>query len=341
MKIVVDAMSGDNAPKAIIEGAALARKQLKHELILTGDAEEIKGYLKEYGADPDDPGFEIVNTTEIITMEEDPIQIKNKKDSSMRRALELLAEGRADACVSAGNTGALYMGAVLFVSRIKGVRKAAIASVLPLSSPLLLLDSGANVSVASGDLEAFALMGSVYAESVLGIKRPKIGLLNNGTEQTKGTQVLRDACERLSKRSDIRFVGNVEAKALPFNACDVLVTDGFSGNVVLKLTEGLGAFFMKKLGSVYKKNVVTLASAALVKKELSSMKKEFDASEHGGAPLLGIKKPVIKAHGSSDARAVMNAIRVAAVYAETGVTAEIEKTLFLQQNDTNGGTNVK
>ncbi len=327
MRIVVDAMSGDNAPAAIVEGAALALKSFDHELILTGDAETIKKCASDIGLDPENLGFEIVHTTETIAMDENPFNIKNKKDSSMRRALDLLSEGKADACVSAGSTGALYSGAVLFVSRLKGVKKAAIASVIPFENPVLLLDAGANVIVEPEHLEGFALMGSVYMKNVLGVENPRVGLLNNGTEPTKGSQVLRDTYEKLSGRKDINFVGNIEAKTLPFGVCDVIVTDGFSGNILLKLTEGLGAFFMKKLKKVYKKNIITLASAALVKKELTSMKKDFDASEHGGAPLLGIKKPILKAHGSSDAKAIMNAIRAAALYAETGVATEIEKAL--------------
>ncbi len=327
MKVVIDAMSGDNAPKAMVEGALLAVKHFDHQIVLTGDTDTIKKCVSELGHDPENPGFEIVHTTQTIAMDENPFNIKNKKDSSMRRALDMLAEGKVDACVSAGSTGALYSGAVLFVSRLKGVKKAAIASVIPFENPVLLLDSGANVIIDSEHLEVFALMGSAYMKDVLGVENPRVGLLNNGTEPTKGSQTLRDTYQRLSNRTDINFVGNVEAKTLPFGACDVLVTDGFSGNLVLKLTEGLGAFFMKKLKGVYKKNVITLASAAMVKKELSQMKKDFDASEHGGAPLLGISKPVIKAHGSSDAKAIMNAVRAAAIYAETGVADKIEKTL--------------
>ena len=319
MKIIVDVMSGDNAPEEIVKGAFLAAAQFGYELVLVGDSDIVKIIAEENKFPIEDYSIELVHTTDVITMEDNPLSVRSKKDSSMARSLSLLSEGYGDAAVSAGNTGALYTGASLLVSRIKGFRKAAIATVLPLEKPLLLLDSGANVIVTDENLEQFALMGSAYMEKVMGIASPRVGLLNNGTERTKGSQLLQDTYARLEEHPSINFVGNVEAKAIPFDCCDVLVTDGFTGNVVLKLTEGLCGFFMRKLKTTYKQNIITKTSALLVKGALKNMKKEFDASEYGGAPLLGISKPVIKAHGSSDAFAFMNAIRQAAEYARSGM----------------------
>lgn len=323
MKIILDVMSGDNAPEEILKGAFMARAELNHELVLVGNTDVINEYAEKNGFDLTQDGIEVVNASEVITMEDDPLAVRTKRDSSMAVALRLLKEGKGDALVSAGNTGALYTGSVLLVSRIPGFRKAAIAAVLPFEKPVLLLDSGANVIVTAEILEQFALIGSLYMSKVMGIDNPRIGLLNNGVERTKGSQMLQDTYVLLEENKNLNFVGNIECKALPFNACDVIVTDGFTGNAVLKLAEGLGAFFMKKLKRVFKKNAVTKISAMMVKPGLKQMKKDFDASEHGGAPLLGVAKPVLKAHGSSDAKAIKNAIRAAARYAETNIINEI------------------
>ena len=323
MKIIVDIMSGDNAPDEILKGAFLAYAEYDHELVLVGDTEIISECAKKYGFDLNAEGIEIVHASEVVTMDDEALAVRNKRDSSMTVALRLLRDGKGDALVSAGNTGALYTGAVLIVSRIHGFRKAGIGTLLPFESPVLLLDSGANTQVTDENLEQFALIGSLYMSKVLGIENPRVGLLNNGVERTKGTQVLQDTYVRLEENKNINFVGNIECKVLPFNTCDVIITDGFTGNAVLKLSEGLGAFFMKKLKTVFKKNAVTKLSAAMVKPGLKQMKKDFDASEHGGAPLLGVSKPVLKAHGSSDAKAIKNAIRAAATYADSGIIGEI------------------
>ncbi len=318
MKIIVDVMSGDNAPHETVRGALLAAQRLEHELILVGN-EDIIRLIADENELPLTPNVETVNTSEIITMEDNPMCVRSKKDSSLVKALSLLADGTGDAMVSAGNTGALYTGASLLVSRIRGFRKAAIATVLPLQTPLLLLDAGANIVVTDENLEQFALMGSAYSEHVMGVRSPRVGLLNNGTERTKGSPLLQDTYCRLEENENLNFVGNIEAKTLPFGVCDVLVTDGFSGNMILKYTEGLGSFFMKKLKATYRKNLFTKASGIMIKNEFHHLMREFDASEYGGAPLLGISRPVIKAHGNSDARAITNAIHQACVYAESGM----------------------
>ncbi len=323
MKIIIDVMSGDNAPDEIIKGVFIAHSESNHEFIIVGNTDVINESAQKQGLDLNIGGLEIVHASDVIKMDEDPLSVKSRRDSSIHVALKLLKEGKGDALVSAGNTGALYTGAVLIVSRIPGFRKAGIATILPFDVPVMLLDSGANIVVTDENLEQFALMGSIYMCKVMGIKNPRVGLLNNGTEKNKGSQILQDAYVRLEENKNINFVGNIECKVLPFNTCDILITDGFSGNIVLKLTEGFGSFFMQKLKTVFKKNPITKVSAAIVKPGLKQFKKDFDASEYGGAPLLGIAKPVIKAHGSSDAKAIKNAIRAAAVYAETNVIKEI------------------
>ncbi len=325
MNIIIDAMSGDKAPDEILKGAFLALDQYGHNITLVGNSEIINRFSSENGLDISRREISVVNASDIITMEDDPFSIKNKKDSSMTVALKLLADGKGDALVSAGNTGALYTGGVIYTSRIKSLRKAALATFLPFEAPLLLIDAGANVEVNEEILVQFAVMGSVYVNRMLGIENPRVGLLNNGTEKTKGTDVLRSAHKHLSKNQRINFIGNVEAKTLPYGICDVLVTDGFSGNIILKLTEGLCGFMLKKLKGVYTKNPVTKLSGVIIRPELKEMKKAFDASEYGGAPLLGVSKPIIKAHGSSDAQAVKNAVRVAAQYFESGIISEIAR----------------
>jgi len=325
MKIILDAMSGDNAPLEIIKGASLAAAEYNSKIILVGCEQTIRSLAEENDISLPEENFEFVNAEDVITMEDSALSVRSKKDSSMAVALRLLSEGAGDALVSAGNTGALYAGASLIVYRIKGFRKAAIATILPFEKPTLLIDSGANTVVTVENLEQFALMGSVYMEKIFGIPSPKVGLVNNGSESIKGTQLMQDTYAALSKNEHINFYGNVEGKDIPFGVCDVLVTDGFTGNIILKQTEGLAKFFMNKLKGVFGSNLLTKASALAIKGELKKLKHEFDASEYGGAPLLGISKPVIKAHGSSDAKAIKNAIRQAHDYISTGIIYEIAK----------------
>ncbi len=328
MKIIIDVMSGDNAPLELVKGAVLARKQYGVDIVAVGDESIIKNIAEKESLNLD--GIEIVNTNTVINMEDDAMSVvRAKKDSSMSVGLQMLSNGDGDAFVSAGNTGALIAGATLLVRRIKGIKRAAIGTVLPFDTPVLLLDSGANLDIDEKTLEQFALMGAAYMENLYSIDKARVGLLNNGTESTKGTALYRSANELLSTSTNINFVGNVEAKELPFGACDVIVCDGFTGNILLKSIEGMGKFFMKTLKNVFYENIITKISALLVKGKIGTVKKQFDSSEHGGAPLLGISKPVFKAHGSSDARAVMNAVRQAKNFVETGViddiTAYVEK----------------
>ena len=322
MKILVDAMSGDFAPIEPLKGAALAAKEYTdHEIILVGDENVISDAAIKNEIDISD--LKIIHTSGIITMEDSPLSVvRDKKESSMGVGFKTLANGDVDAFVSAGNTGALITGATIILRRIRGINRAAIASILPLSTPVLLMDSGANLTVSSDNICQFAYMGSKYMEKIYGIDRPKIGLLNNGTEYNKGNTLQQESYQLLSE-SGLNFVGNVEAKEVPFGVCDVLVTDGFTGNIFLKSIEGMGKFLMGTLKDILTTNLVTKVSTLTMKDKIKEMKVRFDSSEHGGAPLLGISKPVIKAHGSSDAKAIKNAVRQAIHYVETGITADI------------------
>jgi len=332
MKIIIDAMSGDNAPAEIVRGAVLAAKTLsdQNEYILVGDSTVIERELTSASGTAylQAGRITVTHADEVLTMEDDPFDvIKKKKNSSMSVALRMLANGGGDALVSAGNTGALFTGASMIVRCVKGVRRAGIAALIPFERPLLLMDAGANVTVTAEYLEQFALMGAVYMEKLFSISSPEVGLANNGTESHKGTPVIAETYEKLSANEMVNFVGNVEGKEVPFGKCDVLVADGFTGNVILKLIEGMGSFFMKRMKRMLYANICTKLSALVLKKELTRFKRDFDASEAGGSPFLGIQKPVIKAHGSADARAIMNACRQAAAYVDNNVNEEIVRRI--------------
>ncbi len=325
MRIIIDAMGGDNAPAEIVKGTCQASFKTKATLVLVGNESIIKKHLGEN--EYDKAKIEICHTDEVITMEDDPmLVVKGKRNSSMGVGLGLLKEN-GDAFLSAGNTGALHVGASLIIRNIKGVRRAAIASVLPFDRPVLLMDSGANINVNAENLLQWAYTGSVYMKNVLKIKNPTVGLLNNGTEEGKGTALQIEAYKLLKECKDINFVGNVEAKQVPFSPCDVLITDGFTGNITLKMAEGMSKFLLGSVKKVFKKNFLTTMAGAMIQREFRSFKKRYDSTEYGGAPILGISKPVLKAHGSSDAKAIMNAIFGAEKFVSSGTNAEIEKAL--------------
>ncbi len=324
MRIIVDAMGGDNAPFEIVKGAYAASLEYDVEIVLVGDTEQIEKLAEENEYDLSK--IEIIDTKVAITMEDDPLcVVRAKNDSSMSIALKLLVEGKGDAVVSAGNSGALFTGASLIVRKIRGVKRAAIASVLPFSPPVLLLDSGANLVVTDDCLEQFAVMGSAYMRNYYGIEEPRVGLLNNGAEECKGTELHVTAHQRLKAADNINFVGNVEANMISRDVCDVLVTDGFNGNILLKCTEGMGKLMINELKGLFLASNITKLSALMLKKRIKAIKRKYDSSEHGGAPILGISKPVIKAHGSSNAKAFKNAIRQAIAVVDTGVTYDIAK----------------
>ncbi len=321
MKILIDIMSGDHAPLEMIKGAEMAAREFNEEIYIVGDENIISNIAVQY--DINLQGITIVNAKSVITMEDKPMcVVREKRDSSMSIGLKMLANGEVDAFVSAGNTGALITGATLIVKRIMGINRAAIATVLPLANPVLLMDSGANLVVTSDNILQFAFMGAKYMEKIYGIDRPRVGQLNNGTEYNKGNSLQVESYQVLSE-SGLEFVGNVESKEVPFNVCDVLVTDGYTGNIFLKSVEGMGKFMLNLVKDLFYTNLATKVSALTMKEKIKDIKHRFDSSEHGGAPLLGISKPVLKAHGSSDAKAIKNAVRQAINFVKTGINNDI------------------
>ena len=327
MRIIVDVMSGDNAPVELIKGASLSSFENPDvDYTLVGNKEIIEKTADSLGLDIS--GFDIRHTDVVIEMDDDPLCVtRAKSDSSMSVGLRMLANGEGDAFVSAGNTGALFTGASLIVRKISGVRRAAIAAVLPADPPVLLLDSGANINVTPNYIEEFAVMGSAYMKKIIGPESPRVGLLNNGAEEVKGTELQLEAHKLLKENELVNFVGNIEANMVMRNRCDVLVTDGFTGNVLLKSIEGMGRLMLKTMKGLFSKNVKSKAAYALIRGEVAGIKKTFDSSEYGGAPILGIAKPVIKAHGSSKERAFKNAIRQAIEYSKAEIVEDISRDM--------------
>lgn len=326
MKIIIDAFGGDNAPLSVIEGAALAVKEYDCSIILTGDQSKIKEVAKEHNISLEK--IEIMHASDVLGMHDEPNTIlKSKKDSSMAVGLKALADGKGDAFISAGSTGAVMFGATFIVKRIKGLKRPALAPVMPTTTtPYMLIDCGANIDCRPEMLYQFAHLGSVYMKQVLGIKNPRVGLLNNGSEETKGPELQLETY-KLLKNSKLNFIGNVEARDINDGVCDVLVTDGFAGNIILKLTEGIGMSFVSMLKDMMLKNAKTKFAALLLKSSLKGFKKALDYTEYGGAPLLGVNAPVIKAHGSSNAKAIKSAVNQAIICAKQDLKGEIIKSL--------------
>lgn len=325
MRILIDAMGGDNAPKAPVLGALRAVKELGVEAVLIGQKEKVTPYLG--GAN-----IEVIDAREIVTMEDDPsTATRRKKDSSMAVALKMLRDGQGDAVVSAGSTGALLTGATLTVKRIPGIRRAALAPVLPNGGRgVMLIDCGANVECTPEYLLQFAYMGSFYADKILGCPRPRVGLLSNGTEPTKGAPLQKNTFKLLEKAAEagrINFIGNVEGTGVMAGGVDVVVTDGFTGNVFLKASEGMIKFMLGQLKGVFYASTKNKLAALALKSGLKGMKDELDVNKIGGTALLGISKPVIKAHGSSNEEAIFSAIRQAVNFSGAGVIEEIEKNI--------------
>ena len=327
MRIIIDAMSGDKAPGEIVRGAVDAQREFGAEVLLAGQPEAIRACLADCGAAEGD-GIQIFPASDII---------RRKRDSSMAVALDLLVKGEGDAAISAGNTGALLTGATLYVKRIKGVRRAAMAPVLPNGGAgAMLIDCGANVECTPEYLLQFALMGSLYSRTILGCESPRVGLLNNGAEDTKGTPLCKETYALLKAAGEagrINFIGNVEGSEVFSGGVDVIVTDGFTGNVLLKTVEGTAKYLMKNLKAALTSSTKAKLGAALVHKELSGLKKLLDVNEVGGTAFLGIRKPVIKAHGSSDARAIRSAVRQAVAFVNANVIGEIEANVDAMRLD--------
>ena len=327
MKIAVDAFGGDHAPLEIIKGCARAVEELGVEIVLVGDEEIVKKTIADHSIS--DKNFSYLHAEQIISMEDDPMAvIRAKKNSSMSLALKMVKEGQADAVVSAGNSGALLIGATMIVKRIKGISRAALAPVMPTDTgTVMLIDSGANVECTPEYLEQFGIMGSIYMKEMFDLKAPRVGLLNNGTEECKGPELQKAAFQLLKNNDALNFVGNVEARGLALGDCDVAVADGFTGNIALKTYEGVGKLMAKNIKGLFKGSFFGIIGALFVYGKLKAFNKKMDYKEHGGAPLLGVRGPVIKAHGSSDARAFKNAIRQAVHFYQSGIIDKITENL--------------
>lgn len=323
MRIIVDAMGGDNAPESAVWGGALAAKEYGEEVLLVGDPDRIAAILQDKGM-AGAPGVAIAPASELVDMHDDPATVlRHKPDSSMAVAFKLLKAGEGDALVSAGNTGALLTGATLYGGRIKGIRRGALAPVMPCKGgQVMLCDAGANTECTAEMLLQFAFLGSLYAEKINGVAKPRVGLVNNGTEDTKGDPLRKEAYALLKKAGDegrLNFVGNVEGSMVPLGACDVAVCDGYSGNVLLKTVEGVAKFMSAEIKGVFTRSLATKLGYLACKKGLDEFRELFNQDKVGGAPFLGIAKPVIKAHGSSNEIAVMNAVRQAIAYTKSGM----------------------
>ena len=338
MKIIVDAMGGDNAPQAPVMGAVEANREYGVGVILVGRGETILKVLEDNGIKELPAGVEIAHASEVVEMCDNPATaFREKKDSSLTVGLNLLKSGEGDAFVSAGSTGALLSGATLVVKRIRGIRRAALAPVAPTGNGgAVLIDCGANAECPPEYLLQFAYMGSYYAEHVLGRPEPRVGLLNIGVEPSKGTSLQTAVYPMLveaGKAGRINFVGNVEAREAVEGAVDVIVSDGYSGNIFLKTMEGTGLYLVRELKGVFTKNLLTKLAAVLVSGGLKQMKKLLSSSEVGGTALVGISKPVIKAHGSSNAYAIKNAVRQAKQYVSSGIIESITENVDVMRLD--------
>ena len=333
MKIILDAMGGDNAPEAPVLGAIEAAKTYGTEITLVGRGEEILAVLKKHNIENLPQGMEIANADDVVDMHDDPASVIHKrKNSSMVVGLKMLSDGQGDAFVSAGSTGALLTGATLLVKRVKGIRRAAMGPAMPnkKGGKTVILDCGANAECTPEFLLQFGLVGSLYAKMQFGLENPSVGLLNIGTEDSKGTALQKEAYALLKDAADrglLNFVGNVEARDVPLGAVDVIVCDGFSGNVLLKSIEGTAVFMGSLMQKMFKKNLLSKLGYLLCASGVKDLMKMLDYREIGGTPFLGIRKPVIKAHGSSDAQAFRNAVKQAADAVEADISRELEAEL--------------
>ena len=334
MKIIIDAMGGDHAPEAPVLGAIDAAKSFGTQITLVGKGEEILGVMRKHGIENLPAGMEIANADDVVDMHDDPATVvRKRKNSSMMVGLKMLADGEGDAFISAGSTGALLSGATLVVKRVKGIRRAAMGPAMPnkAGGKTIICDCGANAECTPEFLTQFALVASLFAKKTYGIENPRVGLLNIGTEDSKGTQLQLDTYPMLQKMHEkglINFVGNVEARGVPLGDVDVVVCDGFSGNVLIKTIEGT-AMFMGSLMKhrIFKRNIFSMLGYLLCKKGVDEVSGMLNSDTIGGTQFLGIKKPVIKAHGSSGAFAFKNAVRQAEEAAARNFAAELEAEL--------------
>lgn len=328
MRIILDGMGGDNAPLEIVKGAVEASSKIDHQIVIVGREDEINAELAKYNYD--ESKIQVVHTSEVIENEDSPVKaIRRKTDSSMVKGLTMLKDGEGDLFISAGNTGAYMAGSLLILGRIPGVDRPAIASIYPIAGgalPSIIVDAGANSECRPSNLLEFAIMGSLYMEKVMDRKNASVGLVNLGIEENKGTTVTK-AAHKLLKEADINFIGNVEARDVPKGACDVIVCDGFTGNIILKLTEGFAWNLLKTMKKKFTDGISAKMGAVLLAGKVKEMKDEFDYSEYGGAPILGVNGHVLKIHGSSGSAAVRNAIIKGIPYAQENVVGRITSAM--------------
>lgn len=336
MKIIIDAMGGDNAPLEIVKGALQGQKRFGVDIVLTGDTAAVLKALEQCGEKTLPQGVEIAHADEVVEMCDDPATVfRRKKNSSMALGLNMVREGKGDAFISAGSTGALLTGATLLVKRVRGIRRAAMAPTIPTTTgKAVLIDCGANAECTPEYLVQFAYLGSFYASRVLGIEKPRVGLLNIGAEDSKGTDLQRETLKWLREAGEaghLNFIGNIEAKEAIKGGCDVIVADGFSGNVMLKTMEGVGSMAGSAIKGIFKKNLLTKLAALVVMPGLNEFRAMMDPNKVGGTAFIGISKPVIKAHGSSNAEAIENAVGQAVQFANSGIITDIEANIDLMR----------
>ena len=336
MKIIIDAMGGDNAPLEIVKGALQGQKRFGVDIVLTGDTAAVLKALEQCGEKTLPQGVEIAHADEVVEMCDDPATVfRRKKNSSMALGLNMVREGKGDAFISAGSTGALLTGATLLVKRVRGIRRAAMAPTIPTTTgKAVLIDCGANAECTPEYLVQFAYLGSFYASRVLGIEKPRVGLLNIGAEDSKGTDLQRETLTWMRQAGEaghLNFIGNIEAKEAIKGGCDVIVADGFSGNVMLKTMEGVGSMAGSAIKGIFKKNLLTKLAALVVMPGLNEFRAMMDPNKVGGTAFIGISKPVIKAHGSSNAEAIENAVGQAVQFANSGIIADIEQNIELMK----------
>ena len=334
MKIILDAMGGDHAPLEIVKGALQGQKRLGVELVLTGDETAIMDAARKSGVETLPAGVSIRHTTEEVTMHDDPATVfRRKKDSSMGVGLTMMKNNEGDAFISAGSTGALLTGATLITKRVRGIRRAAMAPVIPtVTGKAVLIDCGANVDARSSHLVQFAKMGSVYMEHVMGIKNPKVAIVNIGAEEEKGNALVKETFPLLKACPDINFIGSIEAREIPSGQADVIVCDAFVGNVIIKLFEGVGSTLIAKVKEGMMTSLRSKIGALLVKPALKETLKSFDVSEYGGAPLLGLNGLVVKTHGSSNAKEVKNTLLQCITFKEQDINGKIKQVISNEEN---------
>lgn len=330
IKVVVDAMGGDNAPVDIVKGAYDAAKEYgdRAKILLVGPEDVCKSELAKYEGSAD-LDIEIVNATEVIDCNESPTKaIKAKKDSSIVVGMNLVKEGKADAMVSAGSTGALLVGGQLLIKRIRGIIRTPLAPLLPtINGVSLLIDSGANMDAKPAQLVQYAKMGSIYMEKVVGVKNPRVAIVNVGVEEEKGNQLIKETFPLLRECKDINFIGSVEAREIPYGACDVIVADAFVGNVIIKLYEGTAGALLKLIKEKIMSTTKGKIGGALIKSNLKSVKAMFDTSEYGGAPFLGLNGLVVKTHGNSGSGEIKSAVRQCITFNEQNISKIIKENV--------------